>query len=230
MEDEQKPPLAERFALEPMPVGIGGKRLEIFGIANWDRFVDTLAEKGEAYLKEFPFWIKFWEASFVLADDLVRRPPAPGGRALEIGAGMGLAGLFLGALGVRVTITDFDEDVLELLRLNVAHNRLETVTVRRLDWLAPDLEGTFDLICGSEVVYQERFFSPMAGLFERYLKPEGEVRLAHNLRHDCAVKFLKELDSRYATESRIKSFRGDGQAHRIVIHTLHKIFFALQRK
>ena len=54
---------------------------------------------------------------------------------LEIGAGMGVVGLFMGACGYRVTITDFDEEVLELLRLNAAHNGLDTVSVRKLDWL-----------------------------------------------------------------------------------------------
>ncbi len=220
MKNKEKQALFERFGLEPMPVGIGGKRLEIFGIGNWDRIVATLAEKGEAYLKEFPFWIKFWEASFVLADDLVRRPPSPGGKVLEIGAGMGLTGLFLAAFGHRVTLTDFDADVLELLQLNVDHNRLHTATVRRLDWLAPDLDGAFDVICGSEVVYQERFFDPLTSLFQHHLKPNGSVYLAHNLRHDCGVKLLGRIKDRYDIESRVKSFRGDGQAHRIVIHRL----------
>jgi predicted nicotinamide N-methyase len=218
--NDARRPLSERFSLEPMPVGIGGKRLEIFGIGNWDRFVDALAQKGEAYLKTFPFWIKFWEASFVLADDLVRRALPRESEVLEIGAGMGLAGLFLGAFGHRVTITDFDADVLELLQLNVDHNRLDTVTVRHLDWLSPNLDGAFDVICGSEVVYQERFFEPLLSLFQRYLKPGGEIYLAHNLHHDCGVKFLGLLKDRYEMESRIKSFRGDGKAHRIVIHTL----------
>jgi len=220
MENDRKQSLAERFALEPMSVGIGGRQLEIFGIGNWDRILATLAEKGDAYLKEFPFWIKFWEASFVLADDLMRSPPAPGSEVLEIGAGMGLTGLFLGSLGYRVTITDFDEDVLALLQHNVDHNRLETVTVRRLDWLLPDLGGTFDRICGSEVVYQERFFSPMIDLFYRYLAADGAVHLAHNIRHACSATFIDLLQDRFETASRVKTFRGDGQAHRILLHTI----------
>ena len=223
MINEEKQALSERFDLEPMPVVVGGRRLEIFGIGNWDRIVDTLAEKGEAYLKEFPFWIKFWEASFVLADDLVRRPPPPGSQVLEIGAGMGLTGLFLAAFGHRVTLTDYDPDVLELLRLNADRNGLGTAVVRRLDWLAPELDGAYDLICGSEVVYQERFFDPLISLFQRHLKPGGAVYLAHNLRHDCGVRFLERIKDRYAIESRIKSFRGDGQAHRVVIHRLRPI-------
>jgi len=45
MENDRKQSLAERFALEPMSVGIGGRQLEIFGIGNWDRIVATLAQQ-----------------------------------------------------------------------------------------------------------------------------------------------------------------------------------------
>lgn len=216
----EKRPIQERFDLAPVPVGIGQKRLEVYGIGNWDRFVRQLAEKGDAYIKEFPFWIKFWEASFVLADHLVRQPLAPGTEVLEIGAGMGLCGLFLAACGHRATITDFDEDVLDLLALNAAHNGLEKVAVRRLDWHEPDLEGTFDVICGSEVVYQDRFFAPMIALFRRYLKPGGAVYLAHNLRHESIARFIKTLPAGFSAENRVKRFRGDGQDHRIVLSTI----------
>lgn len=217
---EKKTSIQERFDLTPIPVDVGGKRLEIYGIGNWDRFVAELGEKGKAYISKFPFWIKFWEASFVLADDLVRRPLKPGSEVLEIGAGMGLAGLFLAAGGHKVTMTDFDEDVLALLSLNAGHNGLDTVTVRRLDWLDPDLTGAFDVICGSEVVYRERFFAPMISLFHRYLKKSGAVHLAHNLRHDCISKFIDTMPADFCMEKGIKSFRGDGQVHRIVLHTL----------
>jgi predicted nicotinamide N-methyase len=225
---KEKASIQERFDLTPIPVGVEGKRLEIYGIGNWDRFVSELAEKGEEYIKEFPFWIKFWEASFVLADDLVRCPLKPGSEVLEIGAGMGLTGLFLAAHGHRVTITDFDEDVLALLSLNAGHNGLNTVTVRRLDWLDPDLTGTFDVICGSEVVYQERFFAPMISLFHRYLKPSGVVHLAHNMRHECIAKFIDTMPADFQVEKRIKSFRGDGQVHRIVLHALRRTAQSLQ--
>ena len=216
----EKPSIQERYELEPMPVGVGGRRLEIYGVGNWDRFVAELAEKGDAGLQDFPFWIKFWEASFVLADDLVRRSFAPGTEVLEIGAGMGLAGLFLAACGHRVTLTDYNDDVLDLLALNARHNGLDTATVQRFDWLDPQLAGSFDIVCGSEVVYQQRFFAPMVELFRRYLKPGGAVHLAHNLRHECIAAFIDALPAEFRAASRIKTFRGDGQAHRIVLHAI----------
>ena len=68
----EKIPIEEKYELELMPITIGGKTLDLYGIANWDVFVDHLERKGEEYVKNFPFWVKIWEASIVLTDHLVR--------------------------------------------------------------------------------------------------------------------------------------------------------------
>jgi predicted nicotinamide N-methyase len=70
-----------------------------------------------------------WDASIVLAKYLERgmrkgelsRPKVSGKRGLELGAGMGLAGLSLALLGADVTLTDVAE-VLPLLQANYERN------------------------------------------------------------------------------------------------------------
>jgi hypothetical protein len=66
----EAPALREKYELELVPIAIGGKRLHFYSITNWDVFVDHLALEGEAYIKNFPFWVKIWEGSVALADDL----------------------------------------------------------------------------------------------------------------------------------------------------------------
>jgi len=39
-------------------------------------------------------------------------------------------------------------------------------------------------IVGSEVVYHDQDFEPLRNLFERFLKPEGEVILCEGIRED----------------------------------------------
>ena len=46
----------EKYELDLMPIVINGKRLEIYGVSNWDIFVERLGRDGEAYIKKFPFW------------------------------------------------------------------------------------------------------------------------------------------------------------------------------
>jgi predicted nicotinamide N-methyase len=123
-------PIREKYELELMPLAIGGKKLELYGIRKWDTFVSNLEEKGEEYIKEFPFWVKIWEASIVLADHLIQLGLEKEKGILEIGAGMGTIGLFLGAFGHKVTVTDYEEDALELLRMSVEQNGLNNVSVR----------------------------------------------------------------------------------------------------
>ena len=135
-------------------------------------------------------------------------------------AGMGVAGLFLGAFGYPVTITDYDEDVLELLRENVSRNRLDTVSVRKLDWLRPDLEATYDVICGSEVVYKEIFFDPLIALFRTYLRPPGRIILAHNIQHRCIIRYIETLPKKYDIETQVKTLRGESEIHQILLHEM----------
>jgi len=81
---------------------------------------------------------------YELTDHLVQINIDKQKNILEIGAGMGITGLFLGAFGYNVTITDYEEDALELLRMNAEHNNLPNVRVERLDWNNPNLTGKYD--------------------------------------------------------------------------------------
>ena len=213
-------PIREKYELEVTPVAIGGKKLELYGIRNWDVFVNNLAEQGEEYIKKFPFWVKIWEASLVLTDHLIRIGLEKKKEILEIGAGMGLTGLFLGAFGHKVTITDYEEDALELLRMNVERNGLTNVSVRKLDWNNPDLTGRYDIICGSELVYNETSIGPIINLFRKYLQPEGTVFLSHDFRRMCMIKFIGMVPGRFEIENMVKTLRGDDKLHKVVIHIL----------
>jgi predicted nicotinamide N-methyase len=213
-------PIREKYELELMPIAIGEKKLELYVIRNWDVFVNNLAEKGEEYIKEFPFWVRIWEASIVLADHLIRIGLEKKKEVLEIGAGMGVTGLFLGAFGHKVTITDYEEDALELLRMNVKRNGLNNVSVKKLDWNNPDLTGKYDVICGSELVYNETSIGPIINLFRKYLQPEGTVFLSHDFRRMCIIKFIGMVPGRFEIENIAKTLRGDDKLHKVVIHIL----------
>ncbi|MCK4467424.1 MAG: methyltransferase, partial [Desulfobacterales bacterium] len=118
-----------KYELELMPIAIGEKRLKLYGVKINDSFVDNLLQHEEKGANSFPFWVKIWEASIVLADHLIQINIQKDQKILEVGAGMGIAGLFLSAFGYDVTITDYDEDALELLRINAKQNNLNNVSV-----------------------------------------------------------------------------------------------------
>jgi predicted nicotinamide N-methyase len=212
--------IEEKYELEIMPISIRGKRLELYGLKNWDRFVAKLEEEGEVYIPEFPFWIKIWEASIVLADHMIQLGLDKDKKILEIGAGMGLTGLFLGALGYGVTITDYEDEALQLLRLNAAHNNLAGVHVRKLDWTKPDLTEKYDVILGSELVYKETFIDPLINLFRAHLADAGAVYLAHDVKRMCMMKFIGTVPGRFEIENTGKTLRGEEETHKILVHRL----------
>jgi predicted nicotinamide N-methyase len=216
----QKIPIEEKYELELMPISIGGKRLDIYTIANWDLFVNNLAEKGKEYIKDFPFWVKIWEASIVLTDHLIRIGLEKEKDILEIGAGMGITGLFLGAFGYKVTITDYEEDALQLVRMNAEHNELHSVSVKKLDWNNPQVTGKYDIICGSELIYNETFIRPIINLFRKYLRPKGTIFLAHDLQRKCVVQFVGLVPGRFEMENVIKTMKAKDELNKLVIHTL----------
>jgi predicted nicotinamide N-methyase len=212
--------IKEKYELQIVPIAIGEKKLELHQIKNWDMFVDHLEQKGDSYVKGFPFWVKIWEASIVLAHHIVQLDIEKDMTVLEIGAGMGISGLFLAAHGHRVTITDYEQDALELLQMNVELNRLRNVSVSKLDWHNPDLPGKYDIICGSELVYSEASIEPIIDLFRRYLRPGGMVVLAHDVQRMCLIKFIGMVPGRFDVDNVVKTFSGENKLQKVVVHTL----------
>jgi predicted nicotinamide N-methyase len=127
-----------------------------------------------------PYWAYLWPAAFLLAETVARMDlPAPAedsGRleALEIGCGLGLAGLVALARGMRVIFTDYDGAALGFVCHSVAENGFEAsrYAIRRLDWR--DLpEDRFSLILGADVIYEARLVPLVATLLRTLLTPHG---------------------------------------------------------
>ena len=157
-------------------------------------------------LQDFPLWAKAWEASWVLADFLAGLPAEPEKRFLEIGCGLGLVGVVATSFGHKVVMTEHNPDALPFARANVELNHCLGVEVIDLDWNSPSLYGRFDYIVGSEVVYHEKDFEPLKNLFERLLKPEGEVILCEGIRK-TSLGFFKEMQHHFDLKAQQKSIR-----------------------
>ena len=159
---------------------VGDRRFSFFVPKSLDPFIDT-----EDLFRDFPLWSKIWEASMVLSQTLAQMPVEPEKRFLEIGCGIGLVGVVASSFGHRVIMTDFNLDALNFARANAVSNPFSKKAcddIARLDWNRPQLEGLFDYIVGSEVVYSKKDYGPILRLIKRYLRPSGEVILAEGMR------------------------------------------------
>lgn len=145
----------------------------------------------------FPFWVKLWEASLMLADIMASIPVQPGRRVLELGAGLAAPGLVAAARGYNVTLSDYEPHILDFERVSAAANGLTDVDFRIIDWKNPPKLAPFDIIIGAEILFRDEFFQPLLNVFDTYLAPQGTIYIAHDVRRKSVPKFLERAQNTF---------------------------------
>ena len=146
--------------------------------------------------------------------------PRPGETLLELGAGLGAPGLAAARRGFAVTLTDYEEEILDIQRVNAAANGLDNVTCRLLDWKAPPQLERYDTIIGAEILFREEFFAPLLNLFDTLLAPDGVIYLAHDMRRKSLPAFLRQAEDRFSIEFSTRTMRSDEETLTVVINRL----------
>lgn len=207
----------QTYETKPSTVTINGKSITILKPLSIDRFMDS----GDI-MNNFPLWCKLWESSWVLANHLSALPPDPENTILEIGCGLGLAGIAAAMAGHRVTMSECNADALNFARANATINGLPDLAVEHLDWEAPRLTGRFGTIVGSDTVYNVETIDILEALFDRYLRPGGTILLADIVRQ-TSVSFWERMQKGYRVKAKhhtLSSDEGD----------IHVVLFRLERK
>ncbi len=147
-------------------------------------------------LEAFPFGLLLWESAPVLAMTLAERADLVAGKGvLELGAGVGLAGLVAAHLGAsHVRQTDHAPEALALARINATLNGINGVETERADWTDWTDGAQYDLILGSDVLYERAAHAPISAILERNLAPGGRVLLADPGRMDTP-DFVADLEN-----------------------------------
>jgi predicted nicotinamide N-methyase len=126
--------ILSKVKLTPSPIRIGGITLELLTVEDISPLLTEFEKMEKDALDSFPYWVKIWESSIILASHLSEQNLDRSGTVLELGAGMGVVGLFLAALGHPVTLTDHNDDALALLERNAVGNNLASARIEKLDW------------------------------------------------------------------------------------------------
>ena len=200
-----------------IPIKINGYSFNIYSPASIDRFIDEANPT-----RNFPLWAKVWEASIVLATYLSGIEPDTSQNMLEIGCGLGLAGIASARTGHRITMTEVAPDALNFAKANALSNGYPDLPIHRLDWNVPELDGRFDCIIGSETVYRNEDIDILDALFERYLTPGGQILLAESVR-STGIAFWERMQPRFHIQARRHTLRSDGDEQSVVLFRLrHK--------
>ncbi len=180
---------------------IKGKTFRFFMARMLDDFVDQ-----QDIFEDFPLWIKIWEASFVLAEYLAGLDANAEKRFLEIGCGLGVVGIVASSFGHHVTMTEYNQDALNFARANALLNEASNVEIRAMDWHNPEIQGGFDYIVGSEILYREGDFQPILRLLRTYLKKGGEIILAEGIRK-TSMAFMHQMKDYFHITAQKKVLR-----------------------
>lgn len=129
----------------------------------------------------WPLFGVLWPSAALLAARLGARPVRAGETILEIGCGLALASLVGHRRGADVTASDRHPLTAAFLAENLRLNGLPPMKYLHGDWDAAADGGAeepasrFDLIVGSDLLYERDVSGALAGFVSRHAKPSCEV-------------------------------------------------------
>src|SRR3954452_6922056 len=169
-------------------VVVAGEPIELLRPRDSD---ELLAEEAFDQEELLPYWAELWPSSVALAQTVGTRA-LRGARTLELGCGLGLASIAAARAGGRVLATDWSAEALRFANDNAARNGVELETML-VDWSSPEAivaRGPWQLVLGSDVLYERRNVDQMLELLPRLVDRSGEVWIAAPGRQ-TSVEFLE---------------------------------------
>jgi len=170
---------------------LGGKVLNFTVVANSEEILHETLPDGES-----PVWVELWPSALALARWYWRGEDLSGKKVLELGAGLGLPGIVAALKGAAVTQTDYIPAAVELARQNARRNgAAERMTHLVADWRQFPVQERFDIITGSDFIYQPLNHPYLEEIFNRNLLPGGRLVIGEYGRVD-ALQFLQSLQQK----------------------------------
>lgn len=211
-----------KYDLVPVGVEVGRRRLELFGARDAYELLDRMVEQEarRVQVERFPYWAEVWPAAIGLARWLDEHADG-GGEAVELGCGLGLAGMALALKGWRVTATDFVEDALVLAHHNARHNQATHHRVAYLDWRHP-VGYPVSVLLAADVAYEKKNHRFLQRTVDLLLQPGGRLFLSDPKRPACRA--LIEAWIQKGFDHRVETVTVDWKSlqYRIDIHCLHR--------
>lgn len=138
---------------------------------------DGIAEKLGISSATWPLFGIIWASSEILAN-LMSDFDIEGKRILEVGCGIGLASLVLNQRLANITATDYHPEAKNFLTENVKLNQGNEIPFIRTDWGDKDSGlGEFDLVIGSDLLYEREHAKLLSTFIDQHAKPHCEVIL-----------------------------------------------------
>ena len=158
-------------------VTVGGFDYTIRSLLDRQQYSDPQGEAERAGIPpaSWPLFGLVWPSGRVLAG-LMHSHALAGKRILEIGAGLALASLVAHRRDGDVTVTDWHPLSAAFLSENLLLNALSPLKYLRGDWFGENPElGQFDLIIGSDLLYERHQPQLLADFIHRHAAPGASI-------------------------------------------------------
>lgn len=158
-------------------VEFGKMDIHLCTLRNKQEFHDPtgIAEKLGICSAAWPIFGVIWPSSLVLAHYIFDHD-TDSKRILEVGCGMGLTSLLLNKQCADITATDYHPEAQKFLQRNALLNEGSAIAFEQVDWAdKSDKLGLFDLIIGSDILYEDSHIELLANFIEGHSKPSCEV-------------------------------------------------------
>ena len=166
-----------KLRLSYQTVEFGKIDIHLCTLRNRQEFHDPVgvAESLGISSAQWPIFGVVWPSSKVLAH-YISDYNTGSKRILEIGCGMALASLLLNKQHADITATDYHPEAGIFLARNALLNEDEPISYKQVAWgdTEDDL-GLFDLIIGSDLLYEEQHIALLANFIEDHSNQTCEV-------------------------------------------------------
>ncbi|WP_075185387.1 class I SAM-dependent methyltransferase [Teredinibacter haidensis] len=158
-------------------VEFGKTDIHLCTLRNKQEFHDPegVAEKLGISSASWPIFGVVWPSSLVLAH-FIFDYETDSKRILEVGCGMALSSLLLNKQSADITATDYHPEAQKFLQRNALLNGAKSIAFEQADWAnKSDNLGLFDLIIGSDLLYEDSHIESLSSFIEWHSKPSCEV-------------------------------------------------------
>jgi len=167
----------------------GVNDLIIRSLLDRQQFSDPLGEAERLGISSatWPLFGQLWPSGLRLAACMALRPVHAHERILELGCGLALPSLVSHRRGADITASDCHPLAGGFLLENLGLNQLQPMKYRHGDWAEPAplepgeeptpliVTGLFDLLIGSDLLYEQDVSGALAGFIGRHAMPAAEV-------------------------------------------------------
>jgi predicted nicotinamide N-methyase len=199
------------YTTRELVVRLGGHDYRIRALSDLQQFADPhhFAERIGISSALWSLFGQVWPSGRVMAEAMSTHDVG-GKRILELGCGLGLSSLVLQRRRADITASDHHPLAGPFLRHNAAQNKMAQIPFRDLRWEVPDITlGRFDLIIGSDVLYESGHADQLAATIRRHASPDAEVLITDPGRGNSNFFTRALIDQGYTVTEQRSRFDAD---------------------